>query len=307
MLGIHVAKTSKIMEKKKSSRSMLDALKEEVKLYGLSAAQIFTHGPRNIKKIKMDHDGIKTFVMENKIELVVHSSYMTVGIWKLAEKSKKDSNVDNRRINHLTDQLQACDDLGVKYLVVHLPNKPREEVAKCLTILKPQLIKYKCKMCLEVEPFKPSEKSHETPQKLNRLCAKIAAVLNRKHWKLCIDTAHIWGSGIEVGSALVMDKWIDDLAPWVRNQIAILHLNGSYAKCGSHKDKHAIPFSEEDNIWGKNSDIENATLTNDFNKTGLFSMWKLAQRLNIPIIYEINRGSENDFMNLANAHKQWFV
>ena len=68
-LGIHVAKVSKVLGAKR--KTMLAALEDDVEELNLSAVQIYTHGPRNSRKNKMDHAAIKKYCEENKISKIL--------------------------------------------------------------------------------------------------------------------------------------------------------------------------------------------------------------------------------------------
>lgn len=76
----------------------------------------------------------------------------------------------------------------------------------------------------------------------------------------------------------------------------MFHLNGSSAELGSGKDKHEAAFSSDDNIW---CDIEPE-------KSGVRAIVEFAKKHNIPIICEINRGTESSIKTSIKLIKSLF-
>ena len=80
--------------------------------------------------------------------------------------------------------------------------------------------------------------------------AEIYNQFTNPNLKVCIDTAHLWGSGVNISSYQDAKNWLhelDTLAPNVKNDI-VLHLNDSTRKLGCGNDKHAPLFYGD--IWG---------------------------------------------------------
>lgn len=69
--------------------------------------------------------------------------------------------------------------------------------------------------------------------------AAVAAGLPVERLGICLDTAHLWGAGYDIsyeaGVALLVGR-IDALIG--RKNVAMLHLNDSRARIGSHLDRH---------------------------------------------------------------------
>jgi endonuclease IV len=129
------------------------------------------------------------------------------------------------------------------------------------------------------------------------------------NWGICIDTAHLHGSGISIQKSRDTNQWLDKLkmhlgviAPKVETRpgldtvnperrnsgrIALIHFNGSQVRQGSGRDIHAPAFSELDMIWKlpiKNSGAE--------------AMIKFAKKYNIPVIQEIKGEPLPEVMNI---------
>lgn len=283
MIGVHVSKVSKVLDKPNQTRkTMLDAIKKDTEELGISVVQIFTHGPRNSYKTKnLDEEKIKEYCETNGVALYVHSAYMTVGIWS-ANKATANTAKSKNTMKLVAAQLETCDKLGAEGFVIHLPKKEPEHIINSFEATLPVLKKYKTPIILEMTAVLPdSEKTYETPQKINRLTkAMHEAFPKYTNWGWCIDTAHLWGAGIPVGNAKVMKKWFADLTK--PKKVHLLHLNGASKNTfATGKDKHIVVFSAEDDIWkDKKKSLE---VIRDF-----------AVKYGIPSICEINRGDYGD-------------
>ncbi len=253
MLGIHVAKDSKIKNAK--SKTMLDAIKRDTQLLNLNAVQIFTSGPRSYNRNKMDYGAIKAHCRENNISISTHGTYLSVGVWKITRKNIN-SFVSKKVVNHIVDMLQSAKSLDATGVVIHLPNKCPDVIVETLAILSetkeieaaqhngPYII-------LEMPASRPDARTYETAEKLNNLCNMI-----RQHkgitlkWCLCIDTSHQYSCGVNFGELHEWHSWISALTDYTICKIKIFHLNGNNAKnFGRGKDVHEIIMSPEDGVW----------------------------------------------------------
>lgn len=277
ILGVHVAKVSKILNDKKPTKTMLGAIHRDTDtLTQLNAAQIFTHGPRNSRKNNMDYNAIKKL----DIDMTVHSAYPTVVIWRV-NKENKNTDKSKRYIKMVADQLASCRDIDAWGLVLHVNKYPPEHIAWVMgVIIKPLCIKYKTNVVLEMVSSKAAADTYESPEKINKLTKLIGSTYGYSFWSWCVDTAHIHGAGVSIDTYEKAKKWIDKINR--PKSIHMLHLNGSSAALGSGIDKHEIAFSPDDVIW-KNI---------KWQKSGLKAFVELAIKNSATVICEINRGDE---------------
>lgn len=278
MLGIHVSKTSHFMP---SSKNILDAINVSVKEFDINTAQIFTHGPRNKTKNKIDHEELNEFRLKNDFTIVVHSTYLT-NPWKITNDNKE-SGRSIADINHLTEQLDACREIGAIGLVVHLPKKSIDvdEIYETMSILQKYVVKSKVMLLLEIEAA-PNEISFGNAENLNLLCAELNELKSTKNWwGICIDTAHLWACNVDIRTKSKAFNWFKSLDKTVLDRIELVHLNGSYVEFGSNKDKHYVAGGAHDKIW-KNEDLT---------KNGCSVFLKFCKKRNIPVICEINKGT----------------
>ncbi|MCL4472624.1 MAG: deoxyribonuclease IV [Actinobacteria bacterium] len=56
---------------------------------------------------------------------------------------------------------------------------------------------------------------------------------------ICLDTAHMWGAGYDLGSGAAARRLVDDFDKVVGiNRLHLIHLNDSPVERGAHRDKH---------------------------------------------------------------------
>jgi len=299
MLGIHVSKISKILHIKSQSntlRSMLNAIIDNIIELKINAVQIFTHGPRNYNANEMDYNAIKTYCKAHNIYIVVHSTYLTQP-WKINNENKS-SLRSKTTLSHIKSQLKACHLVGAAGLVVHLPKynletNSSQKISETMKILKPLCIKFKVPILLEISAHKLDE-SYASPDHLNELCQTLKKKNKSCIWGICVDTAHIYASNIDISSATQAKKWISKLK--YPRKIHLFHLNGTIIKFGSNKDVHAIPFAQDDVMWNAQD--------KDIKQMGGYIFVRFCKKNHIPIILEINRGTKSEAQTSLNVIKQ---
>lgn len=278
--GFHVSKVSKVLDKRVSRKTMSDAILQDSEIFEINYVQIFTHGPQNLNENKIDYDDVKKLCKKKKIGLVVHSSYLSTGIWNMLSKPIKKQNTYKW---HIKSQAEACSKLDADGLVIHLPNNDKEDIASVLKHLEHEL--GNITILLEIE----NNNKYSDPLQLKELCLYLSDNIKSK-WLICIDTAHIWSSQINIASKKDMKKWFDEFA--YPQFIGLIHFNGSSEKFGSKKDKHAIPLASEDKIWGS------YRIDKKISKSGAQYVIKYAKKNKIPLICEINTGSQTNVAQL---------
>jgi endonuclease IV len=274
MLGVHVSKESHVLDNKTPAKDLSVAILRDISELGLNCAQIFTYGPRFIVANKIDFNAVKEATKE--IDLSIHSAYPTTGIWNISDCK---SAADKKHIDAFKLQMLSCVKINAWGMVLHINKIYPDVAADVMSKLKPIADKTKVKIILEMVASKADpNKTYETPEKLDNLTTLIGA--NDNWWGWCIDTAHIWGAGVDIQSYDNMKNWLDRLV--FKKKVLMFHLNGSSAVRGSGKDKHEIAFGPDDLIWrGIKPEV-----------SGVRAIVEFAEERGIPIICEINRGTE---------------
>lgn len=285
ILGVHVSKISTVLDDKKSRKDICVSIEDDLDNLGLNAAQVFLHGPRNTRENKNDYPAIRKATTD--IDLTVHSAYPMTGVWA----GEKDM------IALVGTHLAAAKKAGAWGWVLHISKICPDVIAAVMKRLRPAAVKHGVKIVLEMVASKADpETTYETPDKINRLTELIGA--DEKWWGWCVDTAHLWGAGVDIRTYAQMRTWLKDLE--FPEKILMFHLNGSSAERGSGKDKHEIPFSGYDNIWEGLAP----------GRSGVRAIMEFAKRRPttqpLTVIMEINRGNEEDTKNIIDICKRLF-
>lgn len=280
IIGVHCNKVSKINDK---SNSLSQSIKDEMDHFDLNAAQIFVANPHTGIVSDITHNTKDIVDSTTDIDLTVHSAYTTVGIWKI-NKDTVINNVLNNILNKFIFQIKICKIIKAWCFVIHLPKKPISDIKNTMEFMLLYAKKYNIKIGLEMPSYKSGPLTYETPQKLNQL------VSNTDYFGIVVDTAHLWGAGIDVSGYNVMNQWLNNM----NKIICMFHLNGSFSDKGSGKDKHAIPFSSEDKIWHNVNPKQ----------SGLYAVVEYSVKYKIPIICEINRGTNDEIHTSMNIIKK---
>lgn len=271
IIGVHVTKKSSVLDLK-SSKLLSSAIVRDLDAYDLNAAQIFTHGPKVNSKNPIKRNKWNAKLIKNNtkdIDLSVHSCYITTLVWKENKSTHKFA------INIFHDQLKAAKEINAWGLVLHVTKIKPQIIAHIMKkYLLPLAEKTGVMIILEMVASKASNITYETPEKINN----VSKLIGDGHYGWCIDTAHIWGAGVDIREYKKMNKWLNA----IKAEIVMFHLNGSECIRGSGKDKHAIVFDKTDLIW-RNIDPH---------LSGAAAVLKYARKYNIPVILEINRGSQ---------------
>lgn len=277
-LGVHVTKSSHVLDNKTSAKSMSAAILRDTEALPINAVQIFTYGPQYLVPNKIDYEEVVACTKD--LDVTVHSAYTTTGIWKVTPENKSDDS-SKKKLDLFKAQMLSTKKVGAWGMVLHVTKEYPDNLAKTMSVLKHIAKKAGVKIILEMVALKAdANRTYETPEKIDNLTTMIGA--SESWWGWCIDTAHIWGAGIDIKSYESMKEWLDALT--YKKKIVQFHLNGSSANCGSGKDKHEIAFSADDKIWHKVKP----------EKSGLRAIVEYAVKYNITIICEINRGAESD-------------
>jgi len=145
----------------------------------------------------------------------------------------------------LAEELIRADQFELPFLIMHPgahlgagEEAGLEKIAASIDAIWRVIPKVKTKIALETTAGQGSCLGHRFEQ--------IAHVINnvREPERLCVclDTAHIFAAGYDLGSDIAVKKTFrefDRIIPQARNRLAAIHLNDSKAARGSRVDRHA--------------------------------------------------------------------
>lgn len=225
IIGSHVSFNNK--------DQLLGSVKEAVS-YGSNTFMFYTGAPQNTRRGEInDFMNLEAYKLmkENNIELdkvIVHAPYIV----NLANPDNMEFSID-----FLTNEVERCNLLGMKYLVLHpgsSVNVSREEgIANIIKGLNAILTNNNniC-ICLETMAGKGNE--------LGRNFLELKEIIDGVNFKdsigVCMDTCHLFDSGIDITD---FDKVLDDFDKQIGlNYLKCIHINDSKNIFSSHKDRH---------------------------------------------------------------------
>ena len=225
IIGSHVSFNNK--------DQLLGSVKEAVS-YGSNTFMFYTGAPQNTRRGEInDFMTLEAYKLmkENNIELdkvIVHAPYIV----NLANPDNMEFSID-----FLTNEVERCNLLGMKYLVLHpgsSVNVSREEgIANIIKGLNAILTNNNniC-ICLETMAGKGNE--------LGRNFLELKEIIDGVNFKdsigVCMDTCHLFDSGIDIAD---FDKVLDDFDKQIGlNYLKCIHINDSKNIFSSHKDRH---------------------------------------------------------------------
>lgn len=217
------------------SNQLLGAVKEAIS-YRSNTFMFYTGAPENSYRKDLDKSLIneaRKLMEENGILLenvICHAPY----IINLAnnEPTKYDFS-----INFLKKEIQRCEELGVKYIVLHpgsFVKLTKEEgitnIINALNIIINE--NDKCMILLETMAGKGTE--------LGRSIDEIKEIIDGINLKdkigVCVDTCHINDAGYDITN---FDEYLEEFDEKIGiDKIKCLHINDSKNKVGAHKDRH---------------------------------------------------------------------
>ena len=164
-------------------------------------------------------------------KVIVHAPY----IINLCNEEKFEFSV-----NFLTEEVNRCNQLGVRYLVLHPGShvglgveKGIENIIKGLNMVFTNVGKEN-NIIILLETM--AGKGSEVGSKLEEIKAIIDGVEDKEHIGVCLDTCHLSDGGYDIEN---FDKFLDNFDKLIGiNKIGCVHVNDSKNENGSHKDRH---------------------------------------------------------------------
>ena len=212
---------------------LLGSAKEAVS-YGASTFMFYTGAPQNTVRKTIDLELLKKaheFMEENGIDInhvICHAPYI-VNLANRKEEEKWQFSV-----NFLKNELSRCDQMGVKYMVLHPGSSVGQEKEVAMKNIVDGLMlllkeNYGCKILLETMALKGTE--------IGSL-EDIEYFLKNTNYQVgvCLDTCHLNDAGINLSNVDLFLSMIDEKIGL--NHVYCVHLNDSKNPLGSRKDRH---------------------------------------------------------------------
>ena len=217
----------------KNNTGLLGSVKEALS-YGSNTFMFYTGAPQNTNRGEInDSLTLEAYKLmkENDMKLehvIVHAPYIV----NLANFNNFDFSV-----SFLTNEVERCSQLGMKYLVLHpgsAVNTSREEaiknIAKGLNLILDN--DYDVTILLETMAGKGNE--------VGKTFEEISSIINLVKFKdkigVCLDTCHLNDAGYDVNN---FDNLLDEFDKIIGiDKIGCVHVNDSKNDINTHKDRH---------------------------------------------------------------------
>lgn len=227
LIGSHV--------KFKKDTQILGSL-EEALSYGATTFMFYTGAPQNTMRSPLNQELTNkaiNLMKENNIDyskVIVHAPY----IINLA--NNKDEDKFNFSVNFLKEELKRCEELGIKYIVLHPGSHVglgiEEGIKNIIKGLNMILEDTSVTILLETMAGKGSE----IGSNFKEIKKIITGVKNKQNIGVCMDTCHLNDAGYDVFEFDKLLNYFDEVVGM--NYLHCIHINDSKNPKDSHKDRH---------------------------------------------------------------------
>ena len=227
LIGSHV--------KFKKDTQILGSLKEALS-YGATTFMFYTGAPQNTMRSPLNMEITKEAIelmKENNIDyskVIVHAPY----IINLANNQDEDKFMFS--VNFLKEELKRCEELGIKYIVLHPGSHVGlgidEGIKNIIKGLNMILENTNVTILLETMAGKGSE----IGSNFKEIKKIITGVKNKNNFGVCMDTCHLSDAGYDVKNFDTLLNYFDEVVGL--NYLHCVHINDSKNERDSHKDRH---------------------------------------------------------------------
>ena len=216
------------------SEQLLGCVKQALG-YGSNAFMFYTGAPQNTVRKSLDkekNEEAKKLMKENKIEIeniVCHAPY----IINLANNTSIEK--WQFSISFLKQELNRCEELGIKYIVVHPGSSvgiERNEALQNISEALNQIIIENGPMILLETMAGKGTECGGTLEEIKTILSQVKS----KNIGVCLDTCHLNDSGIDMKD---FDNYLEEFNQEIGlDKIHCIHINDSKNERNSHKDRH---------------------------------------------------------------------
>jgi deoxyribonuclease-4 len=212
---------------------------------GCNSFQIFTRNPRGWKEKILNGDDLDAF--KSKIRKTgISMDNIAVHMPYLPNLSAPKSELYEKSICSLTNEIHRCSKLGIKLLVIHLGSHLGTGTDNGIN----QLLN----SCNEAtERFKSNQNNNppvtilleNSAGQKNSIGSSIEELkiildkLSSKNYGICIDTCHAFAAGYDLHNVKSCIEFLDEFFRIIgRGTLKLIHLNDSKGDLNSHLDRH---------------------------------------------------------------------
>ena len=212
---------------------------------GCSAFQIFTRSPRQWKTKDISVGEAKLFIDKLK-ESPISNDSVIAHMPYLPNLSAPESEMYQKSLKALEDEVKRCSLLHIPFLVIHLgshlgkgsKNGVSQLIKACKTAMNNYSDLHSTKNSVKVLLENSSGQKNSIGSSIEEI-AEIFDRLNSRNFGLCLDTCHAFAAGYDLSA----EKGVTQLLDLISNNIGIdrlnvIHLNDSKGDLGANLDRH---------------------------------------------------------------------
>lgn len=229
-----------------------------------------------IQLFKEDYELVENDILINNFEIIIHSSFL-INICNY-------NSYYTRKL--LEKEIKFCIKNNIKYYVLHMGVKMKNMDEKTAIKNMYNMLIYICKklklnknknfnLCLELLSGTKNDLFYElnTFSKFYNLLLKNNYL---KNIKVCLDTCHLYASGIDFNKINEIKKFIKYVDKYIKwDNVKVIHFNNSFNDFNSKLDKH------EDIDKGK------------IKKENMKILYEIFKKMNKIIIFELREIEDN--------------
>lgn len=233
-LGVHVSISGCL------SKSIDNALS-----IGCSAFQIFTRSPRQWKTKDIPIEESTRFINKLKDSSINFNS-VSAHMPYLPNLSAPDSDMYQKSLKVLEEEISRCNLLTIPHLVIHLgshlghgsKNGISQLIHACNTSLNNFSDLNSTKNAVTILLENSAGQKNSVGSSMDEI-ADILDRLNSRNFGLCLDTCHAFAAGYDLSNKDGIIQLVDNMTNKIGlDKLKVIHLNDSKGELGSNLDRH---------------------------------------------------------------------
>ena len=215
------------------------AAPERAEAIGADALQLFVQSPRAWRFPNHDPEVLGSF--EERARTAGMEAWIVHAIY-LCNFASPDEEIYGKSVSTLRSTVDAACAIGADGVVFHVGSHLGSGFEAGLDRAAPAL-EHVLERCSDTT-WLLIENSAGTGGTMGRSIEEIAQLIDRlaAHPRLgvCLDSCHLWASGVDVTDAAVLDALLDEFDRLIGlDRLRALHVNDSVTPLGSNRDRHA--------------------------------------------------------------------
>lgn len=215
----------------------IEGLIEQIKYLNINTFQFFLSGPQNWKTSRFISGYTEKFRnLRRYVKIItVHSPYIV----NLASLDNKLRNMSKHKIHN---ELELANNLGIDYYIMH-PGSPKchnveagiQHLTSSLNTIISKINNLNTKILIE---WSVGE-GFEIGKNLQEIKNIIDQIIYKNNIGICLDTCHMFGSGINISDKLHLDNFKSNMkSNELLEFVKVIHANDTKGILGSKKDRH---------------------------------------------------------------------